>query len=394
MASVERLLRIMFPSQDTGVISDVMVQAGDDLRRAAGFLAQLQQDRGLSVTSDDFGRPGLFLHKRAGQWFPTVITGPLRDGYCYPGIEGGRELSVRADALRRTPTEDDVGAEVRSLVLDGVMDRDEAMKLHQRHADVLRLADMFRNKSLRMLVRMLAWGDTVESVAHELTSARIVVPETQFHVKGIYEGKDARGVWWPITVTGKAASPGCYTAAVHDSFTHLRDAFGPTASVWPSVHPANMRRTKMGEVAAAEAAEAAGARRPEPAPVAVPAAARDERPRPQPRDERSPEPRPVAHVEARRSEQAHAEVRRSEQAPAAAPVPPGQLLCPITNDIMSDPYMTRYGHTFEKAVLLEWVKANKTCPLTRQPLLETEVFPNRNLRDLAQAWLAEHGDPC
>jgi hypothetical protein len=40
------------------------------------------------------------------------------------------------------------------------------------------------------------------------------------------------------------------------------------------------------------------------------------------------------------------------------------FICPITQEIMRDPVMTKYGHCFEKRVIETWVSEKGKCPLT------------------------------
>eukprot|EP01065_Artemidia_motanka_P036439 TRINITY_DN4435_c3_g1_i1.p1 TRINITY_DN4435_c3_g1~~TRINITY_DN4435_c3_g1_i1.p1 ORF type:complete len:333 (+),score=87.05 TRINITY_DN4435_c3_g1_i1:54-1001(+) len=71
--------------------------------------------------------------------------------------------------------------------------------------------------------------------------------------------------------------------------------------------------------------------------------------------------------------------------------PPEQLLCPITKDVMVDPCTTRYGHSFERSALLEWLESEQKCPLTRQPLTEKDIVRNRVLQELSAKW-SRHRD--
>jgi len=59
---------------------------------------------------------------------------------------------------------------------------------------------------------------------------------------------------------------------------------------------------------------------------------------------------------------------------------PDHLLCPITKDIFKNPVTTKYGHTYEKAQIEEWVNRNHNDPLTKQPLTLQDLFPNIAIR--------------
>jgi len=48
--------------------------------------------------------------------------------------------------------------------------------------------------------------------------------------------------------------------------------------------------------------------------------------------------------------------------------------------------MTRFGHSFERKAILEWIQDKGTCPLTRRPLRLSDLVPNRALEGRIQAW--------
>jgi hypothetical protein len=59
--------------------------------------------------------------------------------------------------------------------------------------------------------------------------------------------------------------------------------------------------------------------------------------------------------------------------------------CPITQEIMDDPYLTPNGRSYEKAALQFWVEHHGTDPLTRAPLTWDQCVPNRALKALIPA---------
>eukprot|EP01065_Artemidia_motanka_P048998 TRINITY_DN803_c0_g1_i3.p1 TRINITY_DN803_c0_g1~~TRINITY_DN803_c0_g1_i3.p1 ORF type:complete len:321 (+),score=57.17 TRINITY_DN803_c0_g1_i3:89-964(+) len=280
------VLRSLFPSQDPGVVADVLEEAGNDRQRAADFLAQMSGPGGVV------------------------------------GGTGGARLTSNSPAVRSARS------------------------------------------------------------SYE-------IPEANFGKSRLYEAKDSNGKWWPVTVQGASMRVGFYSVCVHDG----------SDKIWPVTHPANMRRIGGGRrgsgqhpprqhsgrgsvqqpIPPAEYTPPQRAARREP-----PAAVVQQRPAPA---AQSDQPPPAA-----RSDPAPPRTDPPAPAPSGGPAtPPGQLLCPITSDVMTDPYLTKYGHSFERAVLLEWVRDHQTCPITRQPLLETEMFPNRALREWAADWRAQHG---
>ena len=48
--------------------------------------------------------------------------------------------------------------------------------------------------------------------------------------------------------------------------------------------------------------------------------------------------------------------------------------------------MTKEGHSFEKSAILTWLSNHSTSPLTREPLLMTQLVSNHALKTEIQAW--------
>lgn len=67
---------------------------------------------------------------------------------------------------------------------------------------------------------------------------------------------------------------------------------------------------------------------------------------------------------------------------------PTFFVCPISLDIMRDPVTVTTGITYDRESIERWIFSNKsrTCPVTKQPLLSSELTPNHTLRRLIQAW--------
>ncbi|CAG9331572.1 unnamed protein product [Blepharisma stoltei] len=51
------------------------------------------------------------------------------------------------------------------------------------------------------------------------------------------------------------------------------------------------------------------------------------------------------------------------------------LLCPISNELMTDPVMTPYGHCYQKKHIEMWLEKHDTCPLTGQHLAKDQLIP-------------------
>jgi hypothetical protein len=79
----------------------------------------------------------------------------------------------------------------------------------------------------------------------------------------------------------------------------------------------------------------------------------------------------------------------------AAPPPPDGLVCPITNDLMSDPVMTAKGNTYERRAIKDWFAR---CRAEGRPLTDPKsgstvdsdaLVPNNNVRSMASDYLEE-----
>ena len=65
---------------------------------------------------------------------------------------------------------------------------------------------------------------------------------------------------------------------------------------------------------------------------------------------------------------------------------PEHFICPITQELMKDPVVTRYGQSYERSAIIEWVAKGKDCPLTRQPLSLGGIITNHSLRSQIRQW--------
>ena len=53
-------------------------------------------------------------------------------------------------------------------------------------------------------------------------------------------------------------------------------------------------------------------------------------------------------------------------------------MCPITHKdvkMLEEPVVTREGHTYEKAAIVEWLSTHGTSPMTRNPMSVADIFP-------------------
>lgn len=60
---------------------------------------------------------------------------------------------------------------------------------------------------------------------------------------------------------------------------------------------------------------------------------------------------------------------------------PNDFYCPISLQLMKNPYVSKYGHSFEYDEIKKWIEQQKKCPITRKSLTLDEIFPNTSLRN-------------
>lgn len=89
--------------------------------------------------------------------------------------------------------------------------------------------------------------------------------------------------------------------------------------------------------------------------------------------------------------QAPQENNPMKQPQGAVPI---DFVCPLTLEVFTDPLMSKYGHNFERQAILEWLAQGSTgCPITRQPLTPSMLFPNASLRVRVRSWQRESNLP-
>ena len=47
---------------------------------------------------------------------------------------------------------------------------------------------------------------------------------------------------------------------------------------------------------------------------------------------------------------------------------PNSFICPITHNIMNNPYIDNDGNTYEHSAIIQWLNHNNTSPITRNIL--------------------------
>lgn len=65
---------------------------------------------------------------------------------------------------------------------------------------------------------------------------------------------------------------------------------------------------------------------------------------------------------------------------------PEAFLCPISQQIMKDPYVDSDGNSYDKDCIFQWLASSSISPITRNPLARQSLVPNRGLRSLIEAF--------
>ena len=84
--------------------------------------------------------------------------------------------------------------------------------------------------------------------------------------------------------------------------------------------------------------------------------------------------------------------RRLSQALSRAMEPPDDFLCPMSHAIMDDPVVAADGHTYERGMIVEWLRREGTSPMTRARM-SADVRRNITLKRMIDAWKDESTRP-
>jgi hypothetical protein len=74
---------------------------------------------------------------------------------------------------------------------------------------------------------------------------------------------------------------------------------------------------------------------------------------------------------------------------AEQPLP--AFFCPISCEIMRDPVSSADGHTYERALIVDWFQHHDTSPKTGAVLGDKKLSPNIALRQAIEEWEEQHG---
>ena len=75
-------------------------------------------------------------------------------------------------------------------------------------------------------------------------------------------------------------------------------------------------------------------------------------------------------------------LRSALQAEADETIVASSLVCPITNELMTDPVFTMDGQTYERAAIEAWLRNHDTSPATGKPLPSKKLVPNVRARSM------------
>ena len=81
-----------------------------------------------------------------------------------------------------------------------------------------------------------------------------------------------------------------------------------------------------------------------------------------------------------------------EMAPAKGEAVPSEepdlVLCPITQEVMTDPVLAEDGYVYDRKPLLQWFRTQSTgtSPLTNAPM-GRQIVEDRHTAVLCRAWL-------
>ncbi|CAD5179687.1 U-box domain-containing protein 7-like [Musa acuminata AAA Group] len=74
------------------------------------------------------------------------------------------------------------------------------------------------------------------------------------------------------------------------------------------------------------------------------------------------------------------------------PIPPEELRCPISLQLMYDPVIISSGQTYERVCIEKWFKdGHNTCPKTQQQLPHLSLTPNYCVKGLIASWCEQNG---
>ncbi|KAK9665431.1 hypothetical protein RND81_14G112100 [Saponaria officinalis] len=80
-----------------------------------------------------------------------------------------------------------------------------------------------------------------------------------------------------------------------------------------------------------------------------------------------------------------ADKAREQAANAPAPLPT-HFICPLSKEVMDDPYVAADGYTYNRAAIEKWLAENNTSPTTNLPLPHKFIMPNYTILEAIKQW--------
>lgn len=69
---------------------------------------------------------------------------------------------------------------------------------------------------------------------------------------------------------------------------------------------------------------------------------------------------------------------------------PYEFTCPIGYNLIKDPVIDEFGYTYDKNNIDEWLKQKKICPLNNKPYNNSNLVPNRALKESIEKFIEEN----
>jgi len=91
------------------------------------------------------------------------------------------------------------------------------------------------------------------------------------------------------------------------------------------------------------------------------------------------------------ADRANADRANAAGANADGPTPPDALICPITHNIMNEPFITSDGHSYERTAIQKWLSKSNKSPKTGLDLDTNIIAPNWALKATIENWKQSNG---
>lgn len=73
---------------------------------------------------------------------------------------------------------------------------------------------------------------------------------------------------------------------------------------------------------------------------------------------------------------------------------PDEFVCPISQELMTDPVIAMDGHSYERSAITEWLERRLSSPMTNQPMPDKQLFPNIALRNAIARYIESKPAPA